>query len=152
MARRRLAVRLRVCRPDLLRLLGLYRHRARVGKAYRRRAYAQFQYALSCRVADRVLAPLAYFPFDLAPGLFVHPTWRKPLWPGDRIPKPHGYDGAWRAVARRGNPVHRVGHMAWVPAGPLPNFSDRCVSRPLPWPGRKMDRHPAELPSDLFWL
>ncbi len=125
----RAAVRLRLLSTDLLRLLRLHRHRARLGKTDRRRPNPQFQHTLFRRITDRVLAPLAHLAVDLATRLPLHP--------------------AGRPVGRRRHPVHPVGRVARRHAGAVQGGTGSPVSDQTAGRHRQVAVDPPHLPYRL---
>ena len=68
----------RLCVPDLLRFLGLYRHRHRRCGAARLSLSRELQPALSLALAARVLDAVAHFAEHLVARLPLHPARRQP--------------------------------------------------------------------------
>ena len=109
---RRRAGRLRVRGPDLLRLLGLHRHRHRRGAADGLRLPAELQQPLPRHQLPRLLAPLAHDPVALPARLPLHPAGRQPRRQVEDGPQPDDHDDARRALARRGVGLRPLGHAA----------------------------------------
>ena len=78
--------RLRLRRPDLLRLLGLHRHRDRRGAADGLRVPAELQQPLPGHELPRLLAPLAHDAVALPARLPLHPARRQPRRHAGRPP------------------------------------------------------------------
>ncbi len=97
---------------DLLRLLGLQRHRHRRGGPARLPLSAQLRPALSRRLPARVLAALAHQPVELAARLCLHPPGRRGGGPGAHLPQPDDHPGAGGPVARRGLDLRGLGGAA----------------------------------------
>ena len=106
------ARRLRLRRADLLRLLGLHRHRDRPGPAHGLRLPAELRPPVPLgqpfgefwrrwhMTLSRFLRDFLYIPLGRQPR-------RAPV----RRPQPHDHDGPRRAVARRGVDVRAVGRL-----------------------------------------
>ena len=126
--RSRLAVRLCLRRPDLLRFFRLYRHRPRSRQTLQYRADAKLPDALFCVVALRLLAALAYFPVDLAARLSLHPVGRGATWPAEDASESRHHDVPGRPVAWR---RHRLRHLGPVSRPAADHLSSMPVSTPF---------------------
>ena len=121
-ARRRpgLAGGLRLCVPDLRRLLGLHRHRPRRRQVPGLRDSAELQSPVLRHQPAGLLEPLAHQPLDLAPRLPLHPAGRQPRRHAADLPQPDADDGPRRPLARRRLDVRGLGHLPGPLAGRPP--------------------------------
>ena len=104
--------------PDLLRLLGLFRHRHRRRAAARLSLHAQLQPAVPRPGSIGLLAPLAHLAVHLDPRLPLHPARRQPRRRGAADRDAFDHHDARRSVARGGVDLSRLG----VPARRWPSW------------------------------
>jgi hypothetical protein len=99
----------RVRVPDLPRLLGLQRHRDRLGPAPGLHAAGELPHAVSLPQPAGLLAALAHLAVLVAARLPVHPARRQSRRRAVDLSEPDPHHAPRRAVARRQLDVHRLG-------------------------------------------
>ena len=134
----------RLRHPDLLRLLGIHRHRHRFGPGSGLSFPRQFQLPLFFPQHHRILETVAHQPLQLAPGLPLHSPGWEPEGPAAPVGEPAGDHAPGRTLARRRVALRSLGSVS----GDSPHSSQ---SPDLAAAGiRVPDLGPPEDPGDLL--